>query len=118
MGGFNSKVANDRNQSKNPQQARPINGGRSVKGNVGSVKDSHRFSLKLDAGDTGVSIKTLTFRHVMKDPLGREYFMIFLKLEHAEENLIFFEVRFLATIFMPTHSNHCANDAHQFFFRR
>jgi hypothetical protein len=55
-----------------------------------SMKDSHRFSLHLVA-DGSVSIKTLTFRHVMKDPLGREYFMKFLRTEHAEENLVFFD---------------------------
>lgn len=88
MGGFNSKVSNDAKTTKTVQQAKPL---KSIKGNIGSVKDSAKFSLRLDPGDSGVSIKTLTFRHVMKDPLGREYFMNFLKLEHAEENLIFFE---------------------------
>jgi hypothetical protein len=83
MGGFNSKVAND----GKGHQGKTI---RSTRGN--SIRDSHKFSLRLEVGDSGVSIKTLTFRHVMKEPLGREYFMIFLKLEHAEENLIFFEV--------------------------
>lgn len=82
MGGFNSKVAND----GKGHQGKTI---RSTRGN--SIRDSHKFSLRLEVGDSGVSIKTLTFRHVMKEPLGREYFMIFLKLEHAEENLIFFE---------------------------
>lgn len=89
MGGFNSKVAND---------GKSVH--RSARGNIGSAKDSHRFSLRLDVGDSGVSIKTLTFRHVMKEPLGREYFMIFLKLEHAEENLIFFEECYFSVVFV------------------
>lgn len=55
-------------------------------------KSSHKNSLRLDTTDSNVSLKTLTFRHVMHDPLGREYFMKFLKKEHAEENLAFFEV--------------------------
>lgn len=108
MGGFNSKVANDKAHNKQIQQAKPISGGgKSVKGNVGSVKDSSRFSLRLDPGDSGVSIKTLTFRHVMKDVIGREYFMIFLKLEHAEENLIFFEVSHhrVTLLMLVSHAN-------------
>lgn len=89
MGGFNSKVTNDRNNSKSPPVAHPVI--KSTK-STDSAKDSQRYSLKLEVGDGNVSMKTLTFRHIMKDPLGREYFMTFLKLEHAEENLIFFEV--------------------------
>lgn len=53
---------------------------------------SHGNSLMLDVNsDPDASLKTLTFRHVMQDPLGRTYFMMFLKKEHAEENLIFYE---------------------------
>lgn len=48
-------------------------------------------SLKIGGLDSNVSIKTLTFKHVMSDSLGREYFMQFLKIEHAEENLTFFQ---------------------------
>jgi hypothetical protein len=56
-----------------------------------SLQDNH--SLHLEAPKDGnTSVKTLTFRHVMQDPLGRMYFMMFLKKEHAEENLIFYEV--------------------------
>jgi hypothetical protein len=94
MGAGKSKVSNDAKQSVQQQsQQRPFKSS-AMSGKEGmSMKDSHRFSLKIDASDSTVSIKTLTFRHVMKDPMGREYFMKFLKLEHAEENLIFFEVR-------------------------
>lgn len=61
-----------------------------------SSRSSHKNSLLLDVNsDPNASIKTLTFRHVMQDPLGRTYFMMFLKKEHAEENLIFFEVKSL-----------------------
>lgn len=33
-----------------------------------------------------------TFKEIMDCKVGRIYFMKFLQLEHAEENLIFFEV--------------------------
>lgn len=87
MGCSNSRVANDLNKGQRPMSSMSAKNGM-------SSKDSHRFSLNLKASDEdgAVSIKTLTFRHVMKDPLGREFFMVFLKMEHAEENLIFFEV--------------------------
>ena len=44
--------------------------------------------IKADA-----KIKPLTFKEVMEDKEGRAYFMKFLQGEHAEENLVFFEVR-------------------------
>ncbi|KAJ1434438.1 RGS domain-containing protein [Ochromonadaceae sp. CCMP2298] len=47
-------------------------------------------SLNL-AGLPGMgSVKTLTFKCVMDDMLGREYFKLFLEFEHAEENLLFY----------------------------
>lgn len=67
-----------------------------------SSRSSHKNSLLLDVNsDPNASIKTLTFRHVMQDPLGRTYFMMFLKKEHAEENLIFFEVILLLDLLSP-----------------
>ncbi len=95
MGCFNSKVSADKaasmtaKQTANHHQTQALLSSKSID----SAQSSHKNSLKLDtAGDTTASIKTLTFRHVMNDPLGREFFMKFLKKEHAEENLAFFEV--------------------------
>lgn len=85
MGCKTSKVNTDISKQMQPSHNMSMKNGM-------SLKDSHRFSLRLDVADGSVSIKTLTFRHVMKDPLGREYFMKFLKTEHAEENLVFFDV--------------------------
>lgn len=86
MGCANSKVSNDKTaQLKAAQQ-------QSSSELTNGSKSSHKNSLRLDTTDANVSLKTLTFRHVMHDPLGREYFMKFLKKEHAEENLSFFEV--------------------------
>ncbi|RYY73241.1 hypothetical protein EON63_20135, partial [archaeon] len=79
MGCFNSKVSNDHPHKK------PIEI---------SARSSHKNSLRLLGTETE-SVKTLTFKHVMKDPMGREFFMKVLKLEHAEENMLFFEVRSL-----------------------
>jgi hypothetical protein len=85
MGCFNSKVSEDdgaaaaltaKTQEKNIQP---------------TAGQSHKNSLRL-VSDGTLSVKTLTFKHVMADPLGREYFMKFLVVEHAEENLTFFQV--------------------------
>eukprot|EP01038_Epipyxis_sp_PR26KG_P007069 gene7069-9649_t len=45
--------------------------------------DSERLSAR--------SHNKIMFSSLMQDPKGREFFMKFLKSEHAEENLIFFE---------------------------
>lgn len=82
MGLFNSKVSIDA----------PAKVKLPVVASEASSRYSHKNSLKLDASDPNVSLKTLTFRHVMKDPIGREFFMKFLKTEHAEENMLFYEV--------------------------
>lgn len=78
MGCFNSKVTHDFAKAKNPVQEL-------------SNRSNHKNSLRLQASD-GESLKTLTFKHIMRDPLGRAHFMMFLKIEHAEENMLFFEV--------------------------
>jgi len=41
-----------------------------------------------------VKIKPIPFKELMADKEGRAYFMKFLQHEHAEENLVFFEVNF------------------------
>lgn len=82
MGCFNSKVSHDLSM-----RAKLAGGGGET-----SNRSAHKNSLRLVATD-GESLKTLTFKHIMRDPLGRQFFMSFLKLEHAEENLMFFEVR-------------------------
>ena len=89
MGCTNSKVQNDMHK-KAPFE--------------NSVRaSSHGNSLMLDVNsDPDASLKTLTFRHVMQDPLGRTYFMMFLKKEHAEENLIFYEVKHAFPSFFST----------------
>lgn len=83
MGCFNSKVAHELSH-RAPDEKNP------PKDNNSNRSSVHKNSLRLVATDNE-SLKTLTFKHVMKDPMGREYFMKFLKLEHAEENLLFFE---------------------------
>jgi hypothetical protein len=81
-------VSNDKlSQAKSATAGIPLPSTRSA-----DSENSHLNSLRLDVGDASVSLKTLTFRHVMNDVLGREYFMKFLKMEHAEENLEFYEV--------------------------
>mmetsp|Transcript_32460 Transcript_32460/g.54734 ORF Transcript_32460/g.54734 Transcript_32460/m.54734 type:complete len:200 (+) Transcript_32460:119-718(+) len=55
-----------------------------------SDSSNKSVSLRL-VNDGSASVKTMTFKHVMADKLGREYFMKFLEFEHAEENLIFFQ---------------------------
>jgi hypothetical protein len=87
MGCFNSKVLDD-HKSKLAQQSNHHGGVHRVESS--SLRNSNR--LFNDGSDPNASLKTLTFRHVMQDPLGREYFMKFLKVEHAEENLGFYEV--------------------------
>lgn len=120
MGCGNSKAVSDadspRNNNSSKMEAKkdPDDSSRSTNA------DSHRYSLKLDtSADPNVSIKTLTFRHVMKDPLGREYFMNFLKIEHAEENLIFFEVRkMLSCTILVNIIFHIIFRPHHHIFRR
>ena len=85
MGCFNSKVSNDNLPHKKPVEV--------------SARSSHKNSLRLLGTETE-SVKTLTFKHIMKDPMGREFFMKFLKLEHAEENMQFFEVSWLSSFFI------------------
>ena len=86
MGCFNSKVSIDTKSIPNNNSF-----AQSSKSEL-STGSSNKNSLRLDSGEKDVSLKTLTFRHVMNDHLGREDFMKFLKMEHAEENLSFFEV--------------------------
>lgn len=89
MGCMNSKISNDLRQPAN----KSVHGGRSVAETSATrlSGESNKLSLKL-VSDGTMSVKTLTFKHVMADPLGREFFMKFLQIEHAEENLTFFQV--------------------------
>lgn len=94
MGCSNSKVTNDANSKKHQLE--------------NSSRISGKNSLLIDVNaDPNASIKTLTFRHVMQDPLGRTYFMMFLKKEHAEENLIFFEVSYKKCLFLLFLISYC-----------
>lgn len=85
MGCFNSKVQVDMVQINHESQH---------KNNTPESNSNKSVSLHINGGGGGGegSIKTLTFKHVMNDKLGREYFMKFLETEHAEENMAFFEV--------------------------
>lgn len=87
MGCFNSKVLDD-HKSKLAQQHNNQSAVHRV--DSSSIRITNR--LFNDGSDPHASLKTLTFRHVMQDPLGREFFMKFLRVEHAEENLGFYEV--------------------------
>ena len=91
MGCFNSKVSSDLRPAAK-KTAQPGKGV-SESSQTRLSGESNKLSLKL-VSDGTMSVKTLTFKHVMADPLGREYFMKFLQIEHAEENLTFFQVRY------------------------
>lgn len=91
MGCFNSKVSNDLHSPSK----KSVHGKKAQPQETSQTRlsgESNKLSLKL-VSDGTMSVKTLTFKHVMADPLGREYFMKFLQIEHAEENLTFFQVR-------------------------
>lgn len=113
MGCFNSKVSADK--ASGGKLAGSSSGANLSAKSVDSAQSggSHKNSLKLDTSDANVSIKTLTFRHVMHDPVGREYFMKFLKKEHAEENLTFFEVSFIIVDAVMS-VIHCSHHTHLF----
>lgn len=84
MGCYNSKISIDQNKKIKPPEIAVV---------VEERKSERNVSLRISA-DGETSIKTSTFKYVMADPMGRNYFMRFLELEHAEENLTFFQVTY------------------------
>lgn len=59
---------------------------------LSTSKPSILYEIDFDPSYEEISLKSMIFKHVMADPTGRQFFKKYLQKEHAEENIMFYEV--------------------------